>query len=110
MVSSAKLASSIHTIPSKNIAFIQVFFFESTNSMQYRSQTRQGLLSFDWTRVIASLSLVWSPKYAINLCGLTHCQLIYDTAMLFNCIHVYFCEATDSKQCVEPQNVTFPKT
>ena len=47
--------------------------------MQYRSPTRQGLLSFDWTRAIASLSLVWSPNYAINLCGLTHCQLIYDT-------------------------------
>ena len=30
-------ASSIRTIPSKNIAFIQVFFFESSNSMQYRS-------------------------------------------------------------------------
>ena len=30
-------ASSIRMIPSKNIAFIQVFFFESSNSMQYRS-------------------------------------------------------------------------
>ena len=30
-------ASSIRTIPSKNTAFIQVFFFESSNSMQYRS-------------------------------------------------------------------------
>ena len=69
-------ASSIRTIPSKHIAFIQVFFFESANSMQYRSPTRQVLLSFDWTRAIASL--VWSPNYAINLCGLTHCQLIYD--------------------------------
>ena len=32
-------ASSIHTIPSTNIAFIQVFFFELRNSMQYRSLT-----------------------------------------------------------------------
>ena len=30
-------ASSIRTIPSKNIAFIQVFFLDSGNSMQYRS-------------------------------------------------------------------------
>ena len=30
-------ASSIHTIPSTNIAFIWVFFFDSKNAMQYRS-------------------------------------------------------------------------
>ena len=30
-------ASSIRTIPSKNIAFIHVFRFKSSNSMQYRS-------------------------------------------------------------------------
>ena len=46
-------ASSIHTIPLKNIAFMQVFFFESRNSMQYRSpnaipdQTGSIILSFD---------------------------------------------------------------
>ncbi len=51
-------ASSIHTIPSKNIAFIQVFFFESRNSKQYRSpnaiprRTGSIILSFDLTRAI----------------------------------------------------------
>ena len=30
-------ASSIRTIPSTNIAFIQVFCFDSSKSMQYRS-------------------------------------------------------------------------
>ena len=57
-------ASSIHTIPSKNIAFIQVFFFESRNSMQYRSrnaisdQTGSIILSFEWTRAIGWIQLV----------------------------------------------------
>ena len=39
-------ASSIRTIPLKNIAFIHVFCFESSNSMQYRSMLCSCLLNF----------------------------------------------------------------
>ena len=69
-------ASSTNMIPSTNIAFIQVFFFESGNSMQYRSlnaipdQTGSIILSFYSTRAIDWIQLVFAPLP--HLCDSRH--------------------------------------
>ena len=88
-------SSSIHTIPSKNIAFIQGFFFESRNVMQYHTpnaildQTgsivirlesghrldRIGIRTFarcDFRHSIGSLSLVTSHLYQIRRISLLY--------------------------------------
>ena len=73
-------ASSIHTIPSKNIASIQVFLFESINSMQYRSFT----FTFAKRHIRSNIVHRTHSRKTILLFGLRICKSTINTILKSN--------------------------